>query len=100
MANVNYLKPVSDTNLHIILQRLADLLNKDIIVHSGDRLASQYTQGSPASSLHNAHRAADFHITGMSDTEGFEFIKANMNKIFDQTEAYEVIQHRPGGATQ
>ena len=100
MPSVTYLKTVSDKNLHVILQRIADFLNKDIRVHSGDRPASQNVKGSSSGSLHVAHRAADFHISGMTDTEGFAYFKSNMNKIFDQTEAYEVIQHRPGGATE
>lgn len=100
MGNVIYVKTVSDQNLHTVLQRISNLLNKDIRVHSGDRPVSQHIKGSNSGSLHIAKRAADFHIKGMTDTEGYAFIKSNMNKIFDQTEAYEMIQHRPGGATQ
>ncbi|MGI8556241.1 MAG: hypothetical protein ACR2LT_07790 [Pyrinomonadaceae bacterium] len=100
MPNITYGKVVSDSNIHIVLQRLANLTNKDIHVHSGDRPPNHYVKGSKSSSLHIAKRAADFHIKGMSDLEGFDFMRMNMNKIFDQTEAYEVIQHRPGGSTQ
>lgn len=100
MPKVTYLKTVSDQNLHTILQRIADLLGKDIAVHSGDRPGTQQVKGSNPGSLHVAHRAADFHIKGITDTQGYAFFKENMNKIFDQTEAYEVIQHRPGGATE
>jgi hypothetical protein len=100
MANVTYIKPVSDGRLRTVLQRIANLLGKDIRVHSGDRPTNHYVKGSSNKSLHVAQRAADFHIAGMSDTQGYAFFKANMNKIFDQTEAWEVIQHRPGGQTE
>ncbi len=99
MANVTYGDGVSDENIHIVLQRIANLSNKDIHVHSGDRPAGHFVKGSKPTSLHIARRAADFHFKGMTDLQGFNFIKENMNKIFDQTEAYEVIQHRPGGST-
>ncbi len=100
MANVTYGDGVSDENIHIVLQRIANLSNKDIHVHSGDRPAGHFVKGSKPTSLHIARRAADFHFKGMTDLQGFNFIKENMNKVFDQTEAYEVIQHRPGGSTQ
>lgn len=100
MANVTYLKTVSDSNLRVVIQRIANLLDKDITVHSGNRPVSQQVKGSSSKSLHVAKRAADFHIKGMTDTQGFTYFKLNMNQIFDQTEAWEVIQHRPGGATE
>ena len=88
MAKVTYLKTVSDSNLKVILQRIANLLDKDINVHSGDRPIGQQVKGSSSKSLHVAERAADFHIKGMTDTQGFTYFKSNMNQIFDQTEAW------------
>lgn len=100
MADVTYLKTVSDSILKTVLQRIANLTGKNITVHSGDRPAEQKVRGSNSGSLHVAKRAADFHIKGMTDTQGFAYFRSNMNQIFDQTEAWEVIQHRPGGQTE
>lgn len=91
MAKVTYLKTVSDGNLKTVIQRISNLLNKDIIVHSGDR--DFVPPGGSKNSLHKAKRAADFHISGVSDGDGFAFCKQNMNSVFDATEAYEFIHH-------
>lgn len=80
MPTVTYQKTVSDGNVKTILQRIADQLNKDITVYSGDRPSTQTVKGSNSGSLHVAKRAADFHIKGVSDTQGFAFFKANMKK--------------------
>lgn len=91
MATVTYLKTVSDGNVKTILQRIATRLNKNITVHSGDR--NHVPRGGSTRSLHLQHRAADLHIQGLSDANGFAMLKTHMNEIFDATEAYEVIHH-------
>ncbi|MGB7208945.1 MAG: glycoside hydrolase family 104 protein [Pyrinomonadaceae bacterium] len=98
MADVTYIKPVSDANLKVVLQRIANLLNKNIRVHSGDR---QFVPtGGSRTSLHMQKRAADFHIAGTTDQEGFRQIKARFNEIFDATEAYEMVHHGPYTETE
>lgn len=100
MATVTYKKRVSDGNVRTIMQRSANLLDRDITVHSGDRPVSQRVRGSKPTSLHVAMRAADFHISGLSDKAGFAFLKQNYNEIFDANEAYEVIHHGPHTETE
>ena len=91
MPTVTYEKNVSDRNVRAILQRIADTLNKNINVHSGDR--NYVPSGGSRSSLHLAHRAADFHVSGLSDSSAFASVRELMNQIFDATEAYEFIIH-------
>lgn len=43
--------------------------------------------------MHLYHRTADFHITGMSDADGFAAIKNAMNRNFDANQAYDFIHH-------
>ena len=88
---VIYKRKVSDRNIKIVLQRIATQLNRSIKVHSGDR--GYLPKGSSRRSLHLRHRAADFHISGMSDSNGYKWIKTNYNKIFDIDYAYEMIYH-------
>lgn len=91
MPTVTYLKNVSDNNVKTILQRIANSLGKDITVHSGDR--TTIVKGSSQASLHIQKRAADFHIKGVSDAQGFKLIKGKTNELFDANEAYEFIHH-------
>lgn len=97
MPTVTYLKTVSDNNVKIVLQRIADNLGKNISVHSGDR--TSIVQGSSKSSLHIHKRAADFHIQGISDAAGFKLLKEKFNDLFDADEAYEMIHHGQHTAT-
>jgi muramidase (phage lysozyme) len=91
MAKVTYLKPVSDDHLKVVLQRFADVYGRDITVHSGDR--HEVVKGSSTKSLHLAHRAADFHVSGMSDEEVFTSLHKHLGSIFDRSEGYEFIRH-------
>ncbi len=100
MAKVTYLRQVSDSNVKTVLQRIASLLNTDITVHSGDRPIGRKVKGSKPTSLHIAQRAADFHIKGISDKEGFKVLKDRYNELFDATEAYEAIHHGPYTETE
>ncbi|HQU82188.1 MAG TPA: hypothetical protein PKY59_03635 [Pyrinomonadaceae bacterium] len=91
MAKVTYLKNVSDNNVKTVIQRIATALGRDITVHSGDR--STVVKGSSPRSLHLHKCAADFHIQGMSDAQGFKVLKERTNELFDASESYELIHH-------
>lgn len=91
MAKVSYSHNVSDAHLRVVLQRIADVHGRDVSVHSGDR--DTVVQGSNPGSLHLAHRAADFHIGGLTDSEVFSSLRAHIASIFDRSEGYEVIRH-------
>ena len=89
---VHYHKHVSDIELRIILDRIAISLGTNIIVHSGDR--DFRPKGSPKKSLHLAHRAADVHADGLSDTALFDLLRAKEKEIFHSLlHRYEVIHH-------
>ncbi|HEV3202693.1 MAG TPA: glycoside hydrolase family 104 protein [Bryobacteraceae bacterium] len=90
MPTVHYEAHVSDRHLKVILQRLAEALNSDITVHSGDR--ATVVKGSSPRSLHLANRAADFHVKRLSDEGAFEAVKCHLN-VFDASEGYEFIKH-------
>ena len=95
MATVNYNgTPVSDKHLRVILQSVADNLNQDLRITSGDR-DKVLDIGGKKKSLHLQHRAADLHANGLTDAQVFVELKAKMNSIFDHTQAYEVIRHGP-----
>lgn len=91
MPSVTYSKTVSDANVKDVMQKIADAAGANITVHSGDR--NFVPKGGSTVSLHIQKRAADFHISGMTDAAGFAFMKANKDTIFDPKEAYEVIHH-------
>lgn len=97
MADVTYVKTVSDANVRAVIQRIANALSRNIRVHSGDR--NFVPGGGSRTSLHLAKRAADFHINGVTDAEGFRLIKAKFNELFDAAEAYEMILHGEHTAT-
>jgi hypothetical protein len=90
MAQVHYSAKVSDDQLKVILQRVANALNRDIHVHSGDR--DTVVKGSNTHSLHLLHRAADFHVEGMSDESVFSEMRHHLN-VFDKSQGYEFIRH-------
>lgn len=91
MPKVTYLRTVSDSHVRTILQRMADFYGRDITVTSGDR--NSVVPGSSRRSLHLAHRAADFHVSGLSDARVFQNLKENISAIFERTEGYEFIHH-------
>ncbi len=97
MPTVTYNKTVSDSNVKSVMQRIADKLGRNISVHSGDR--TFVPKGSSTASLHIQKRAADFHIHGLTDKQGFTNIKSVFNDLFDASEAYEFIHHGPYTAT-
>lgn len=91
MPSVTYSKAVSDANIKAIMQKIADAAGVNITVHSGDR--NFVPKGGSKTSLHLKKRAADFHISGMTDADGFAFLKANKDTIFDYNQSYELIHH-------
>jgi hypothetical protein len=95
MAAVNYnTKTVSDDNVKTVLERVVTELGKNLNVSSGDRGAT-LDVGAGAKSLHLKHRAADFHVEGLSDEEAFKQIQEKKDSIFDSDKRYEVIWHGP-----
>jgi len=95
MATVNYNgKTVSDENVKTVLGRVATELDKDVNVSSGDR-DSALDVGAGTKSLHLKHQAADFHVSGLSDEEGFKQIQEKKDTIFDSDKKYEIIWHGP-----
>jgi peptidase M15-like protein len=95
MADVNYNgKTVSDENVQTVLGRVATELGKNVNVSSGDR-GSALDVGAGTKSLHLKHRAADFHVEGLSDEEAFKKIQEKKDDIFDSDKRYEVIWHGP-----
>jgi hypothetical protein len=97
VPKVAYAKPVSDNHIKSVLQRMADFFGKDISVHSGDR--DFVPKGGSKTSLHLHHRAADFHVSGISDAKAYEFLKKNTGKVFDCSQGYELILHGVHTAT-
>jgi muramidase (phage lysozyme) len=73
------------------LQRIADHYGRDVTVTSGDR--NSVPRGGSRTSLHLAHRAADFHVNGLADARVFQNLKENISAIFERTEGYEFIHH-------
>jgi hypothetical protein len=98
VPKVTYTRNVSDEHLKAVLQRIADFLKKDVTVHSGDR--GHVPQGGSRTSLHLQHRAADFHISGLSDEQAFKALKSGVAQIFDATHGYEFIYHGPHTETE
>lgn len=94
---VTYLKATSDSHLKVVMERLSELMGKTVVVHSGDR--SYVPKGGSTKSLHLAKRAVDLHIPGISDESILNSIKANLDKIFDKSEGYELIRHGQYTAT-
>ena|SRR6266849_5671844 len=91
-GSIHYTKPVSDIELRIIIQRIADCLGSHVTVHSGDR--DFRPKGSPKRSLHLAHRAADLHAQGLPDAMLFDLIRKNKDVIFNSAvHRYQVIHH-------
>ena len=94
---VIYQKTTSDKHLRVVMERLSELLGKTVVVHSGDR--NYVPQGGSTTSLHLAHRAVDLHVDGLADADILEKIKANLSRLLDKTEGYELIRHGQYTAT-
>jgi hypothetical protein len=89
---VHFNKPVTDVDLHLVLDKIALALGTNIVVHSGDR--DYRPKGSPSRSLHLSHRAADLHAPGMSDDLLFNRVQAAKTTIFGSAvNSYQVIHH-------
>jgi Peptidase M15. len=92
---VNYnSKTVSDNEVKLVLESIAEYFGKDVNVTSGDRGVA-LTVGAGEDSLHLHHRAADFHIDGMDDGTAYLHIKVYASKFFKTGEQYECIWHGP-----
>ncbi len=63
---------VSDPAMRAQLQRIADYLRRRVILTSGDR--DRVVNGN-RNSLHLHHRAADFHVQGLSLSEAYNRLK-------------------------
>jgi hypothetical protein len=89
---VLFLRPVSDIQLRLLLGSIAELLGRDLRVHSGDR--DYRPKGSPRRSLHLAHRAADLHVNGMTDDQAFRLLLALRTKLpTNDIHRYQLIHH-------
>ena len=96
---VTYQRPVSDIQLRIVIEQIAELLGRGLRVHSGDR--DYRPAGSPKRSLHLAHRAADFHVAGMSDQHAFQLLKQSRKKLpTSGIHRYQIIHHGPHTETE
>ena len=92
LPSVYYTKKVSDLEIKLILQCIADAVGSNLSVHSGDR--DFRPKGGAKRSLHMAHRAADIHAEGISDAVLFRTIKAEREKIFTSfIHRYQVLHH-------
>lgn len=68
MADVTYVKTVSDANVRAVIQRIANALNRNIRVHSGDR--NFVPGGGSRTSLHLVKRAGIFTSTALPMRKG------------------------------
>ena len=92
---VDYLQhPVSDEHLREVLSRVAQALQTNLEVTSGDR-DQALAVGGGIRSLHLKHRAADFHQPPLTDGAVFQRIQDLASSIFASSEAYELIHHGP-----
>ncbi|MDE1145996.1 MAG: D-Ala-D-Ala carboxypeptidase family metallohydrolase [Azospirillaceae bacterium] len=87
--------PVSDAALRDLLQKIADILNCQVIVTSGDRMS--VPKGGAKNSLHLMGRAADIHVQGMSDSELFLKLRSKRAEIFGASlgtpMAWQILLH-------
>jgi hypothetical protein len=97
--SVIYRKPVSDGELKLVFERIADALGASLTVHSGDR--DYRPKGSPSKSLHLRHRAADFHVSGIPDCRAFELLKRKRQQLGPLTiKRLQIIHHGPYTETE
>src|SRR5262245_43048930 len=95
MAEVDYAgKTVSDENVKMVLSRVAEKLEANVTVSSGDR-AGALSVGAGNKSHHLSGRAADFHVAGLTDEEAFKKIQEKKGDLFDADKKYQVIWHGP-----
>jgi hypothetical protein len=95
MATVDYSgKTVTDEEVKTTIQAIADVLEKNIIVTSGDR-NQPLDVGGKEKSLHLSKRAIDFHIEGLDDGTAYQQIKVYSYFIFSSKHSYEFIWHGP-----
>lgn len=81
-------KTISDAPLRQKLQVVANLFKADLRITSGDR--NYVPKGGSKTSLHLQHRAADFHVQGITDGAAFRKLKES-GKL---ARGYEVIWHQ------
>lgn len=86
---------VSDPGIRTVLDQLSQHFGRPVTVTSGDR--GMVVQGSSPRSHHLQHRAADFHVQGMSDRAVYNQLPAAMRQVFDPGQRYQVVLH--GGST-
>lgn len=92
MPKVHYnSKTVSDPEIRRVLQTIADLYAKDVKVTSGNR--DFVPTGGSKTSLHLDHKAADFHVMGVTDAKVFQDLKIYISMVFNATDSYEVVWH-------
>jgi hypothetical protein len=92
---VNYnAKTVSDAEVKLVLESIAEYFGKDVNVTSGDR-GTALNMGAGAKSLHLQNRAADFHVDGIDDGTAYLHIKVYASQFFKKGERYEFIWHGP-----
>jgi len=90
-------KTISDDNIKAVLQKIADTLEGDVNVTSGDR--NYVPAGGSQTSLHLQKRAADLSVSGYSLKDAFAKLKEQKATIFDADKKYEVIRHGDHTAT-
>jgi len=90
-------KIISDENIRTVLQRIADKLEADVNITSGDR--NYVPKGGSPRSDHLRKRAADFLVSGKSLQNVFEKLINKKTDIFDKDKSYQVIHHGKYTAT-
>ncbi len=88
---------VSDPGVRSVLDRIAQHFGREVKVTSGDR--GTIVQGSSPRSHHLQHRAADFHVVGLSDRAVFKQLPSVMRQVFDSSQRYQLIRHGASTAT-
>ena len=95
MPTVNFNgKAVSDSEIKVVLQAIADYFERDVNVTSGDRKTA-LDMGGKGKSLHLQNRAADFHVEGYDDGTAYMHIKVFSSAMFSKLHGYEFIWHGP-----
>jgi hypothetical protein len=98
-VEIRHGKALSDTFVRQFLDSLVRELGVSVTVHSGDR--DHRPKGSPSKSLHLAHRAADFHVRGMTDARAFQLLWQQRSKLSTSViDRYQIIHHGPHTETE
>jgi len=82
---------VSSPEVRAVLQRIANATGRTVRVTSGDR--DHVPSGGSRTSLHLAHRAADFTVMGLSLEDAFQVLRDREGEILTDG-GYEVIWHQ------